>query len=551
MNNLNQFKTFQKKKAEVITNINKSIWGYTRVSSKKQSENSSIKEQEDDIRIYATRNNYNVSEMLGGTYESASGNFTRKEFDSLLLKIKKAKPKPFAIAVKFISRFSREAGGGIEILKNLINNHAVHLIETSSGLCTENDKDRLEIYTRIIEANKENYTKLERTIPGLKKMLENGGCLGKAPMGYDLYGRKVSNPKFLSSEQRVEINEVGEKLKLAWKWKLNGERDFIIISKLKDLDVEISKQKLSQMWSKPFYCGVSTNSFLDNPVRGKWKPIVSESDFMKVQKLISEKRGGKKSKRINPHRPLTGFIKCNSCGVPMTSYDIPKKGLHYYKCQSGCRGGGSLNVKSTTNSQKTGVNNLFVEHLGKYQLDEKFKEPLKFQIKKMFSSVNKEAIQREQSITSEIQKLELKLETLKENYYTTDKLSAEDFKKIESKLIGSISTLQAKSENFISKISNLENFVEKSVEISSNISNMWTSSDLETKLRIQKLVFPSGLRINLENRQYLTDEVNSFFSLTSSISSDTKGTKTKKVSKNADLSSLVAGTGLEPVTFGL
>lgn len=106
--------------------------------------------------------------MLGGIYESASGNFTRKEFDSLLEKVKIAKNKPFAIAVKFISRFSREAGGGIEILKNLINTYQVHLFETSSGLCTENDKDKLEIYTRIIEANKENHTRTERTRPGLK-----------------------------------------------------------------------------------------------------------------------------------------------------------------------------------------------------------------------------------------------------------------------------------------------------------------------------------------------------------------------------------------------
>ncbi|WP_203257746.1 recombinase family protein [Hyunsoonleella ulvae] len=77
--------------------------------------------------------------------------------------------KPFAIAVKFISRFSREAGGGMEILKNLIETYGIHLIETSSGLGTENEKDKLEIYTRIIEANKENYTRTERTRPVLKK----------------------------------------------------------------------------------------------------------------------------------------------------------------------------------------------------------------------------------------------------------------------------------------------------------------------------------------------------------------------------------------------
>lgn len=56
MRNLKEFKTFQNKK-EVITEIkNKVIWGYTRVSSKEQSKNTSIEEQENDIRLYATRN---------------------------------------------------------------------------------------------------------------------------------------------------------------------------------------------------------------------------------------------------------------------------------------------------------------------------------------------------------------------------------------------------------------------------------------------------------------------------------------------------------------
>ncbi|WP_203257745.1 hypothetical protein [Hyunsoonleella ulvae] len=58
-------------------------------------------------------------------------------------------------------------------------------------------------------------------------MLENGGCPGKAPIGYDLYGKKLSNPKFYSPTKRVEISEFGEKLKLAWKWKLSGERGYI------------------------------------------------------------------------------------------------------------------------------------------------------------------------------------------------------------------------------------------------------------------------------------------------------------------------------------
>lgn len=54
-------------------------------------------------------------------------------------------------------------------------------------------------------------------------------------------------------------------------------------------------------------------------------------------------------------------------------------------------------------------------------------------------------------------------------------------------------------------------------------------------------MFPNGLSINLENRQYLTDEVNSFFNLTSSISRESKQEEKEKVNDEADLSCLVAG----------
>lgn len=49
----------------------------------------------------------------------------------------------------------------------------------------------------------------------------------------------------------------------------------------------MSKQKMSAMWKKATYCGISTNKFLDKLIKGKWKPIVSVSDFKKVQIIFS------------------------------------------------------------------------------------------------------------------------------------------------------------------------------------------------------------------------------------------------------------------------
>ena len=94
-------------------------------------------------------------------------------------------------------------------------------------------------------------------------------------------------------------------------------------------------------------------------------------------------------------------------------------------------------------------------------------------------------------------------------------------------------------------------FIDKSIEILQNTSKIWRDGDIESKIRIQNLVFPEGVSIRLKNREYLTKKVNQVFTLTSTITMDSEGVENEKTHQNSDGSFLVAGTGLEPVTFGL
>ena len=83
------------------------------------------------------------------------------------------------------------------------------------------------------------------------------------------------------------------------------------------------------------------------------------------------------------------------------------------------------------------------------------------------------------------------------------------------------------------------------------MSKHWGSGDYMFKTKLQKLVFPEGIVIEPENRQYRTSKVNKVFSLISSISMDNDGKAKDSSTLNEDESCLVAGTGLEPATFGL
>ncbi|UJH93037.1 recombinase family protein [Antarcticibacterium sp. 1MA-6-2] len=162
------------------------------------------------MKKYAQDNGYTITKEHGGTYESAKGDLTRKEFKQLLESVKKAKRKPYAIAIKFISRFSRSGGGAIGLVEELVNNVGIHLIETSTGLSTENEKERLEIYDKLLDSRRENMVRLERTLPAMKDFVEEGFWLGKAPRGYTMYGERVTNFANRIEGQRIEINDDGK-----------------------------------------------------------------------------------------------------------------------------------------------------------------------------------------------------------------------------------------------------------------------------------------------------------------------------------------------------
>jgi site-specific DNA recombinase len=510
MERIHLFQKFiTKKNQEVIENRN--IVGYTRISSKQQADNFSLAEQDDEIRNFARKNNYNLIQIFGGTYESASGDFTRKEFKHLYDRVTQSHPKPFAIAIKFINRFSRTGADAITIVQDLVENKNIHLIETSSGLSTEHIKERYEIYDKLLKAQVENQERLERTMPGMKKFLEAGNWLGKAPLGYTMKGTRVTDYALKNYKQEIFINDKGELLKKAWKWKIEGERDVYIRQRLKEMGLIITKQKLSDIWRKPFYAGINTNSLLDSPVKGNWEPMVSEEDFLRLSAIISEpKKVPYASEAIHIERPLARFLKCGNCGSLLTGYEVKKKKIHYYKCNS-CKGA-TFNANTVGKSRKEGLNSTFSKLLQGYELRCDLIEPFKLQLKKFFEFNHQDTIENIAILQKEVAESDRKLKALDERFWLSSvDLPAEKYKAFQDQ----IKQEKAQKENRLAalknKLSNSEFCIEEAIQIAQNLQYYWDSSDLETKLKLQKTVFPEGLPIVPSNRRYLTKNVNHFF----------------------------------------
>lgn len=498
----------------------------------------------------AKEKNFVVTNTFGGTYESASGDISRKEFMKLMGAVRSSKKKPYAILLFTLSRFSRTGGNGISLANELVEKLGVHLYEVSTGRNTFTEVGKLEVYHELLKARQENITRLSVTMPGLKKFVAEGNWLGKAPRGYDHYGHRTKNHKFYSQTQKIRINEEGKTLKLAWQWKLQGEKDYLIIDKLNKIGVSIKKQSLSDMWRNPFYCGVSNHKLLDGEiVEGNWEKIVSRNDFLRVQEILKYSHQGYKQDKASPDRPLNGFIVCNECKGKMTGYENKKKGIHYYKCQNGCKS--SINANKTIKAKNDGAHELFQNLLCNYTLDPSMQDLFKEQLKLTYNTLNNGRDNEAKELKKELEKAKNELKSLKRSYALGKNIDSDIYEELKVEFERKMVSLAEDLQKVDSKISNLENYIGISLKVALNLSKYWASEELDIKKRIQELVFGSELSIDVKNRSYLTKKVNEIFVISAAIKDVSEEAKEKRQLISQLPSSLVAGTGLEPMTFGL
>jgi site-specific DNA recombinase len=546
---LDDFNKYSTYKEEITTN--NSVWVYTRVSSKDQFEtNNSIENQKRSSENYA-EGKYDITKTFGGTYESASGDFTRKEFKKLIEAVKVSRKRPFAIMIFKMSRFSRTGGGAVGLVNELVHSLGVHLIEVSTGKNTTTARGELEIEESLLYARKENIERLEITLPGMIALIEKGNVLGQAPRGYDLYGPRVSNPAFVAGTQKVVVNKEGRLLKKAWGWKLSGIPDFEIKTKLEILGLKVTKQFLSSMWRRPFYCGISTHSFLKGKsTKGNWEPIVTQKDFISLNKELSAKtNSGYKQSKQSIERPLQGSLFCGACGTKFTGY-LAKKKFSYYKCQNSKCSCKDMNADTTVRSAQKGLNDLFGEYLSEFQLDETRLSAFKAQMRNTIIEKEKEFFEVQPFLSAKIKKVQEKIKTL-EKKRIFDSLDEGLYNEFKTELQDELACLNNEMAKVSEPISNLDKKIDYCSEVVLNISNNWRLGGFETKVMIQKLVFPQGIVISPQNRQYRTKEINAVFLQGAVLSRESKEQKKDASDVKSDASCLVAGTGLEPMTFGL
>ncbi len=173
---------------------------------------------------------------------------------------------------------------------------------------------------------------------GIRRKLEEGWKPGSAPMGYK---NDLTNHTIVKDKERFFLLRKAWDLILTGNYnvpqildKLNNEWGFRTIKKKKTGGKQISRSKLYQFFSDPFYAGIIVHKEKHYP--GKHKAMVTLEEYERVQEILGIKRKGKPQK----HKfAFTGFIRCAECGCLITAQNKYKLLLSgerrkhtYYHC---------------------------------------------------------------------------------------------------------------------------------------------------------------------------------------------------------------------------
>ncbi len=528
MSNLNQFQSFAKRNKGKIVSNNKAVI-YTRVSDVKQQDNTSLESQKKYCTEYAQNKNFEISGYYGGTYASAKTD-DRKAFQEMLTDVRRKKISN--IIVYSIDRFSRAGASAISTVEEL-NRKGINVISVTQPVDTESSTGTFFQNINLLFSKYDNDQRREKTITGMKQRLLNGYWMGVAPLGY----------KNARNEQNIPILELSDKAKLikkAFLWKASESLTNVeIIEKLKQRGLTLYKQRLTDMFRNPVYCGLISHSLLEGEiVEGKHQGIVSKDVFLKVNGIQAKNNHNYKQNKTNENLPLKGFAKCKSCGSALTGYIVKKKNIYYYKCKT---------IACSCNRNTNVLHTKFEELLDTYKVDSKLLAPLKTQLQYTFEYFNESSKENEDVLKYNLKKVKEKIEKIEERYVIGE-IEREMYQKFILKFREEEDSVLQELGTNGNESSNLEYYIDSSLKLFSNINEIWGLSNFKEKQKLQNILFPSGIEYDRKSDRVRTTNANSAMELIRSLSVSMGNKKSEQKVKNTYLSACVTLEGFEPST---
>jgi DNA invertase Pin-like site-specific DNA recombinase len=299
------------------------VYGYIRVSGKKQEDGASLPEQKRIIQEYAKTNNLNIIHFYEETKTAAKRG--RPFFTQMLENLKQDKAQ--GVIMHKIDRSARNLHDWAAIGDLIDNNIAVYFAHESLNLHERGG--RLSADIQAVMASDYVRNLRQETLKGVYGRLKEGIFPFPAPVGYQNNGK--GKVKTICSTQ-------GKLIKMLFMLYKTEKYNFDELSKemekrgLRNLKgKKVCKNGISRILNNPFYIGLI--KIRGQTFEGKHDPLIDTRTFKQVQMII---RGRNNKGKVIKHNYLfRKLLKCQFCNN--TLIGEKQKGILYYRCQiKGC-----------------------------------------------------------------------------------------------------------------------------------------------------------------------------------------------------------------------
>ena len=516
--------------------MSKNVIIYCRVSSDEQAKGCSLDYQENAIKEYCKRNQYNIIDCYREDY-SAKDFIHRPEINKVMKYCKANKKKVDLLLCLNWSRYSRKAHLAYENL-NFFKQLDIEVNTVEQYIDFKQPETKILLGIYLTQAEVDNDIRGANTKKGIIGHLRIGCCTNKAPRGYinrqiDKYNKYVEFDEPKAKYIRQIFNEVAKGV----------ESPYYIQKKFARQGFYIPESSFFEMLRNRFYIGKVFVPEYEGAqaeyVNGKHKAMIEEPVFWKVQEVLDgkKKKTPKLSKCINPDLFLRKYIVCPVCGHPLTGATSRGNGgqYTYYNCS---------NVAKHFRYRAEQANELFAKYTASLKPNET--------VLQLYSEILKDLkAEKDGNTRQDVSKLEKELQDIEMNINKVDDKFIRDEidKSTHSRLLERYSNEKVLLQERIDVMknpnrSNIEPKLRYSMLLINNIDSYMRDAKVEVKCKLLSSMFPE--KITFDGNSYRTNSYNSVLDLIYKQTNELRGIKKEIGGDFNNSSNSVPRAGVEP-----
>ena len=502
---------------------------YTRVSTDDQAHYGvSLQAQKKECIAFAKSQGYSVEKVFIESGHSAKSAM-RPVFQDMLKYCYSKQSDVSAVIVWKMDRFARNTSDHL-ILKSRLKESGIRLLSASERIDDSGMGNMMETLIAAI-AEFENQNRADRTILGMTERLKHGSWTYSAPIGYKNIKDSLGRPTVEPLPSAVIVKQILETFSLSE----------ISIKKLAELATElglttnnggkISIQTMSKMVRNPLYAGIIQSSLLTEPVEGIHKALISEETYLKNQRKLSGLKFPYNPK--DEMWPLRGgLIVCEWCKMPLTGGNVKGRNKYYakYNCRT-CRK--SLHGIPTSIDREV-LHREFSNFLKGIQITSEVESKFRIEVLKRWKEATATHRLKLETLEQQLAEYNRKKDNLLE-LFISSKVSELEKTKKTAEYKTAIVDLELQIESSKNFRTNINQVVEFCAYFLKNLSPIWNKADYNSKIALQRLIFPEGVFYEF-GKGFRTTKLSDIFRFVEESISD----------KSTISSSMVIPRGIEP-----